>query len=42
VAWVPAGSELAAHADGEFVVTRRPGHAAAAQIASEWLTICLA
>ena len=42
VAWVPAGSELAAHADSEFVVTRRPGHAAAAQIASEWLTICLA
>jgi predicted mannosyl-3-phosphoglycerate phosphatase (HAD superfamily) len=42
LAWVPAGSELAARADGEFAVTKRPGHAAAAQIASEWLTICLA
>ena len=42
LAWVPAGSELAARADKEFVVTKRPGHAAAAQIASEWLTICLA
>ena len=42
VAWVPAGSELAARADKEFVVTKRPGHAAAAQIASEWLTISLA
>jgi len=42
LAWVPAGSELAARADSGFVVTKRPGHAAAAQIASEWLAICLA
>jgi len=41
VAWVPAGSELAAlPADGEFTVTRLPGHAAAAQITSEWLGHC--
>jgi hypothetical protein len=41
VAWVPAGSELAAWpADGEFTVTRQPGHAAAAQITSEWLGHC--
>ena len=43
VAWVPAGSELAAlpsPAGGEFTVTRQPGHAAAAQITSEWLGHC--
>jgi hydroxymethylpyrimidine pyrophosphatase-like HAD family hydrolase len=42
LAWVPAGSELAERPDREFAITKRPGHAAAAQIASEWLTICLA
>jgi hypothetical protein len=39
LAWVPAGSELAA-AGPEFVITRQPGHAAAAQITSEWLRYC--
>jgi hypothetical protein len=41
LAWVPAGSELAsASPDPAFVITRRPGHAAAAQITSEWLRHC--
>ena len=40
-AWVPAGSELAATSpDGGFLITREPGHAAAAQIASDWLAHC--
>ena len=42
-AWVPAGSELAASASGgEFLVTRQPGHAAAAQITADWLEHCRA
>jgi hydroxymethylpyrimidine pyrophosphatase-like HAD family hydrolase len=42
-AWVPAGSELAASASGgEFLVTPQPGHAAAAQIAADWLEHCRA
>ena len=41
-AWVPAGSDLAACAAGEFVVTSQPGHAAAAQITREWLNACVA
>jgi hypothetical protein len=41
--WVPAGSELAAStAGGEFVVTREPGHAGAAQITADWLAHCRA
>ncbi len=39
-AWVPAGSELAASASasgGEFLVTRQPGHRAAAEITAGWL-----
>ena len=45
LAWVPAGSELArawpeADHGGDVAVTCRPGHAAAAQIAGEWLEIC--
>jgi len=40
-AWVPAGSELAACAPGEFVVTSQPGHAAAAQITQDWLNACV-
>jgi hypothetical protein len=40
VAWVPAGSELAGRANGEFAVTGQPGHAAAAQITREWLDAC--
>ncbi len=41
LAWVPAGSELAsASPDPAFVITRQPGHAAAAQITSEWLRHC--
>jgi hypothetical protein len=39
-AWVPAGSELAKAPDPEFVITRQPGHAAAAQITGEWLQYC--
>jgi hydroxymethylpyrimidine pyrophosphatase-like HAD family hydrolase len=39
-AWVPAGSDLAASAAAEFVVTSQPGHAAAAQITRDWLEIC--
>jgi len=43
LAWVPAGSELAAACgDGEFVVTEQPGHAAAAQITRDWLNACVA
>jgi hydroxymethylpyrimidine pyrophosphatase-like HAD family hydrolase len=43
LAWVPAGSELAAACRaGEFVVTEQPGHAAAAQITQDWLNACLA
>ncbi len=41
-AWAPAGSDLAAREPGEFVVTSRPGHAAAAQITQDWLNACLA
>lgn len=44
-AWVPAGSELAASASasgGEFLVTRQPGHAAAAKITAGWLEHCRA
>lgn len=41
-AWVPAGSDLAACAGGEFVVTSNPGHAAAAQITRDWLDACAA
>jgi hydroxymethylpyrimidine pyrophosphatase-like HAD family hydrolase len=41
LAWVPAGSELAAAAAGsDFVITRQPGHAAAAQITDAWLDYC--
>jgi hypothetical protein len=41
LAWVPAGSELASASPGPaFVITRQPGHAAAAQITSEWLGHC--
>jgi hypothetical protein len=41
LAWVPAGSELAAGGAGpDLVITRQPGHAAAAQITSEWLRYC--
>jgi len=41
LAWVPAGSELAvAWPDPFFVITDQPGHAAAAQITSEWLRYC--
>jgi hypothetical protein len=41
LAWVPAGSDLAAASpDPDFVITRQPGHAAAAQITSEWLQVC--
>jgi hypothetical protein len=40
-AWVPAGSDLAACAAGEFVVTDEPGHAAAAQITRDWLSACV-
>jgi hypothetical protein len=39
VAWVPARSELARCANGEFAVTDHPGHAAAAQITREWLSV---
>ena len=42
LAWVPAGSDLAACADGEFIVTSQPGHAAAAQITKGWLDACVA
>ncbi len=42
LAWVPVGSELAARAGGEFVVTSQPGHAAAAQITQDWLDACAA
>lgn len=43
LAWVPAGSELAvASPDPTFVITHQPGHAAAAQITSEWLRYCRA
>src|SRR5260221_13688044 len=42
LAWVPAGSDLAACADGEFTVTSQPGHAAAAQITQGWLDACAA
>ena len=42
LAWVPAGSELAeAPPGGAVTVTRQPGHAAAAQIAKDWLAVCL-
>lgn len=42
LAWVPAGSELArAWTCAQVRVTRQPGHAAAAQIAREWLETCL-
>jgi hydroxymethylpyrimidine pyrophosphatase-like HAD family hydrolase len=41
LAWVPAGSELAAAVAGQnFVITRQPGHAAAAQITGAWLEYC--
>ena len=41
LAWVPAGSELAsASPNPAFVITREPGHAAAAQITSDWLRHC--
>jgi hypothetical protein len=40
LAWVPAGSELAAAGGPDLVITRQPGHAAAAQITSEWLRHC--
>ncbi|HYS32074.1 MAG TPA: hypothetical protein VEM58_07415 [Streptosporangiaceae bacterium] len=42
LAWVPAGSELAAawpDRGRAVTVTRRPGHAAAAQITREWLAV---
>ena len=42
LAWVPAGSDLATCAGGEFVVTSQPGHAAAAQITQGWLDACAA
>jgi hydroxymethylpyrimidine pyrophosphatase-like HAD family hydrolase len=42
LAWVPAGSDLAARAGREFVVTSQPGHAAAAQITQDWLDACAA
>ncbi len=42
LAWVPAGSDLAACPGGEFVVTSQPGHAAAAQITQGWLDACAA
>ena len=42
LAWVPGRSELAqALPGGAVTVTRQPGHAAAAQIANDWLKICL-
>jgi hypothetical protein len=46
-AWIPAGSELARSVAGGGTgttrarITRRPGHAAAAQITREWLEACL-
>jgi hypothetical protein len=41
LAWVPAGSELAvASPYPVFVITQQPGHAAAAEITSEWLRYC--
>ena len=41
VAWVPAGCELAAARRArQFKVTEQPGHAAAAQIAREWVREC--
>ena len=41
LAWVPAGSELAAAAPGpDFMITRQPGHAGAAQITAAWLHYC--
>jgi hypothetical protein len=39
-AWVPAGSDLARRDLAGIQVTRLPGHAAAAQITSEWLAAC--
>jgi hydroxymethylpyrimidine pyrophosphatase-like HAD family hydrolase len=39
-AWVPAGSDLAACAGADFVITSQPGHAAAAQITQDWLAAC--
>jgi hydroxymethylpyrimidine pyrophosphatase-like HAD family hydrolase len=41
LAWVPAGSDLAGGADGQFRVTNLPGHSAAAQITREWLQAAL-
>ncbi len=41
LAWVPAGSDLAASAAGRFKVTTLPGHCAAAQITREWLEASL-
>jgi hypothetical protein len=40
LAWVPAGSELAAAGGPDLVITRQPGHAAAAQITRAWLQYC--
>jgi hypothetical protein len=41
LAWVPAGSELAVGSpDPAFVITHQPGHAAAAELTSEWLRYC--
>jgi hypothetical protein len=41
LAWVPARSELAAVSpEPDFVITRQPGHAAAAEITSAWLRYC--
>ncbi|HUJ06642.1 MAG TPA: hypothetical protein VLX31_11090 [Streptosporangiaceae bacterium] len=41
LAWVPAGSDLAASPAGRFKVTTLPGHCAAAQITREWLEASL-
>jgi len=40
LAWVPSGSELAEAPDSKFVITGQAGHAAAAEITSEWLSYC--
>lgn len=41
LAWVPARSALAAtRRNGQFLLTEQPGHAAAAEIAREWVREC--
>jgi hypothetical protein len=40
-AWAPAGSDLAQRSPDGITITRRPGHAAAAQITGDWLEACV-